>query len=58
MLLSQLYKTAEINAEFKNMTKNTFLKLEKFILEKIEFKIKFDGLESSIQGMRLFLYID
>lgn len=50
LLLSQLYKEGEINSEFKNMNKPTFLKLEKFIIEKIQAKVNMDNIEVEIKG--------
>lgn len=49
MLLNQLYKDGEINPELKNIEKTTFAKLEKFIAEKMETKIKLDNLETAIE---------
>lgn len=58
MMLTQLLKDGEINAEFKNMTKPTFAKLEKFIIDKIEFKLRLENLDASIQGINLCLKVE
>jgi len=49
-MLNQLLKDGEITETFKNITKPTFGKLEKFTADKVEARIKLDNLELSIQG--------
>jgi len=49
--LTQLYREGELTPDFKNMSKSTFARLEKFVADKIEAKLKLEKVEVEIQGI-------
>jgi len=46
-----LYREGELSPDFKNLSKSTFARLEKFCAEKIEAKLRLEKVELEIQGI-------
>ena len=49
-LLNQMYKKEEVEGDLKNIAPSSFGKLENFFLEKIQYEINLDNLDTEMKG--------
>ena len=50
-MLNQMSKMSEVDAELRNINPNSFAKLEDFFIEKVEFELKMDHLDTTMKGI-------
>lgn len=45
-----MHKAGEIQGDLKNLNKNIFTNLEKFVLDKIEKRIRLENIDHALEG--------
>ncbi len=50
-----MYKEEKVDADLRNINPASFSKMETFLIEKIEYELKMDGLDNEMKGIESVL---